>query len=69
MLKMCVFSKATLIFYWNNKETEQQENITNSLCLENGFYLQVTIILCVLIIITFMAVICYFKLHNDRYVW
>ncbi|XP_064918818.1 cell surface glycoprotein CD200 receptor 1-A isoform X2 [Columba livia] len=33
---------------------------------KNGFYLQVTIILCVLIIITFMAVICYFKLHNDR---
>ncbi|XP_065502020.1 cell surface glycoprotein CD200 receptor 1-A-like [Caloenas nicobarica] len=33
---------------------------------KNGFNLHVTIILCVLTIITFMAVICYFKLHSDR---
>ncbi|XP_069723762.1 cell surface glycoprotein CD200 receptor 1 isoform X2 [Phaenicophaeus curvirostris] len=33
---------------------------------KNSFILHVSIILCILIIITFLAVIYYFKLHSDR---
>lgn len=68
---MCVCAKTTLIFYWNNTETEKQEDITEtvSLCLEGHNFIQyVYTIPCVLIIITLLAVIYCFKLHSDRYV-
>uniref|UniRef100_A0A8C0BKW7 Ig-like domain-containing protein n=1 Tax=Buteo japonicus TaxID=224669 RepID=A0A8C0BKW7_9AVES len=58
--------------------TAYSTNVTNTTCIvshptnplsldNNGFILPVSITLCFLSIIIFMAVIYYFKLHSDRY--